>query len=315
MEKSIYSAFGLDINDAELRLVWLDGNGHLRSHNSLELSENSVRHGRIIDPAAFKSDVQKLLREAKGEKVLTRWCAASLPDTHIFMKVIEVPKHVKDRQLEDFVFKNYHEELPQGREELYLSWSRLPVETKDAVNYSFVFGQKKVVDEYVAALRSAGLMPAGLQPDSVAVVNAIMKGGLQEEAKEVEGVKEGHIIVNFRPGYASIVYHDRGQIILISTLRMTALSSDRLISRIDTRIEVGRRWYRQLSGRDLKNVITVGYGELKKKLHESLSSSHGYRVTSGNHYMNVVPSMEEHGESIWLPPDYVTAIGLAENFH
>lgn len=311
MALSHNNAFGLDISDAMLKLVWLDSEAHIRSFHAMPLAKDAMKDGRIQNPVAFKKAVRELIDGVKGDKIATPWVIASLPETHVFVKTMVMPKEEEKGGAEHFVFSKLGEHFPMPLGEVYVAWKAGAKDKTGARRLMVAAAPREVVDEYDLRLHEAGLRVEGLQSESTALSIALLKGWPSAAERKDEKADMSWVLVNFKSDHAVIAFVDDGVILLSMTVQNAKLAVDDFIVRIEEKIELGNAWRERDSGKRFKRVIIAGGDDFQERLFSDIRQKKSYRVEIGDPYANLCAKKDIRHEIHRLPNSFATAIGLA----
>src|ERR1041384_3494150 len=86
--------FGLDISDLSVKMVKLQKKSTsfiLESFNSMDVNPGIMQGGLIQNEDAMVKIITSLCKNAKGEKIKTKYVVASLPEEKSFLQVIQMP--------------------------------------------------------------------------------------------------------------------------------------------------------------------------------------------------------------------------------
>src|SRR3989344_9242606 len=87
-------SFGLDISQKALRLVQLKKAGKnikLSAYGERPLAEGLIKGGLIAEKEKVAGEIKKLIKEARGNKIYSRYANVCLPEPKTFIKLIKVP--------------------------------------------------------------------------------------------------------------------------------------------------------------------------------------------------------------------------------
>src|SRR6185369_12211999 len=91
--------FGVDINDASLKIVKLEKRGkdfRLVSWNEVDLKHGIVKEGVIQDQDVLAEAIQFACSTVKGKKLGTNYVIASLPEEKSFSQVMQMPTMTRE---------------------------------------------------------------------------------------------------------------------------------------------------------------------------------------------------------------------------
>lgn len=310
-----YDNIGFDISDAAIRTVRLDRSKNVIAAGTTPLPNGIVTRGRIKDAAAFAAAAREAFQVVRNPADREIPVSASFPDTHVFIRQIDLPAEIGADGVEDAVLEKHRQEFSRRFGGVYVSWE--PVSWKDgrdgAKRVVAAIAEREVVDEYVAQFDAAGLNVVSLQAASLATANALLAGGLEAPSarKKPSGdAADGTIVVVFRPGYVAIVFHDQGSAQFMLTVEMLPISHDLLMHRVVERLKLGANWYQRDRGRRCSRVLTSGHHELFRNFRAELDKHRAFAAAPGNPFAGV--SIPPGLRNDFKPTDgHAAAIGLA----
>ncbi|OIP97224.1 hypothetical protein AUJ94_02715 [bacterium CG2_30_40_12] len=101
---------------------------------------------------------------------------ASFPETHVFTRVIEIPK-MSQKEVEKAVFWEAEQYLPTSIEDVTLNFQILPRDSEESnqnkTEVLLIAVPKGLVQRFVKILVKAGLTPVGLEPESMSIARSI----------------------------------------------------------------------------------------------------------------------------------------------
>lgn len=171
-------SFGLDISDLSLKLAQVrkqKGRLNLSTINQLALPFGLVRKGEIKKVEKLSSYIRDLFK--KTTKLRTKYVVASLPEEKSFLRVVQMPKMAKGelKKAVRFEAENY---IPFSLDKVYLdsepiSWPKLQADKCEVLVTAV---PKKIVNNYIKAIKKANLIPLALETETQAAVRAVVKG-------------------------------------------------------------------------------------------------------------------------------------------
>ncbi len=172
-------SFGLDFSDLCLRLAKLEKKKNfyrLVSFAQMPLKPGIIEGGIIKKEDALANAIRTLLSRTKGKKIKTKMVVASLPENKVFFQVIKMPKMGIEelKTAVPFESENY---IPLSIEEVYLDFQVLPSFQPDPKHIDVLISAmpRKIVDSYISAIKKSGLYPRVLEPESQAIIRALIK--------------------------------------------------------------------------------------------------------------------------------------------
>ncbi|MCH8049227.1 type IV pilus assembly protein PilM [Patescibacteria group bacterium] len=338
------NAFGLDIGDRSLKLVWLDRHRSLHSYNETAVPAGVIENGVIKDKTALADAIMKLLSTMKGSKIKTVQVVACLPETKSFLDVVTVPGHIKKRQMEQYILKQIPNSLPFTPEEVYIDGQVL---SKSYQSSEVLVGvaPREIVDDYMDVLSQAGLEVQALQSEAAAFVNALIKE-VPSRRRSSNTIEVSTLaIVDIGVARSSLIVYDKGTIQFSKGLPFSSEEiTEEIAIRQDVSIEEAEKrkracglsrkacpevykyiepafaelakdiskaleFYQKTTQREVTFLLLSG-GALIKGLEEYLQSKIGLPTKVGDPFVNLKPTKRLR-KKIKNPPSFTTAIGLA----
>lgn len=340
---SYQNAFGLDIGDTALKLVWLDSKKYIKSYNKLSLDQGLVEDGVIKDKNALVEAIRKLIDTAVGEKIKINQVVACLPEPKTFIKVIEFSSVIPEKQIKKSILDGIDYYLPFKEEEVYIDWQRLPADSASDLTKVLVGAvTQKIADDYFDLLASANLKIQGFQIEAASIVNALIPEPRQKKAAG----RAAQIVIDLGANRSSLILFDEGAIQF--SVNMSVAGSE-ITGEISSKLKISfseaekkkmeygfkdstapiykilensffpvvkeindvLKFYKQLGKGSVERGLLCGGGALTLKLDEYLNSKTGLRMAPGNSFANI---RDEKYQKIKLPNHgigFVSAIGLA----
>jgi len=169
--------FGLNINDLSLRAVKIKRRwGKLVPVFFAEkaIPEGIIKGGIICDEKNFIGVLKEMVLEIK-ERLKTEYVVASLPEEKSFFQIISLPI-MPEKDLKETLLSEIESYIPLSIDQIYFDFEKIDP-LFNSLDHSDIFvaaAERKLVDSYSACLKEAGLIPVGLQPESIAIVNALV---------------------------------------------------------------------------------------------------------------------------------------------
>ncbi|MBI4708840.1 MAG: type IV pilus assembly protein PilM [Candidatus Portnoybacteria bacterium] len=173
------SAFGLDLSDLSIKLAWLKKSGgkiKFASFGRQEISSGVIEEGKIKKEAELIDLIKKAVSQTKGEKIKTRFCVASLPETESYIRVVQLPK-MKQEEMAEAIKWELEANIPVSVNDVYFDWQIIQNNFNEKDHSDILIGAlpKTLVDPYLSAIRKAGLEPLVFEIESVATGRALIK--------------------------------------------------------------------------------------------------------------------------------------------
>ncbi len=178
-------AFGLDLSDLSLKIAFLRRRKKeliLESWGRKELAPGIIKKGKIQKKEELIKVIKRAVKEVGGKKLGTKYVICSLPEQHAFVRVIQLPK-MKLTEAREAVKWEAEANIPMSIEEVYLDWQTVkPIASpSDHLDVLINAAPKDLVNDYVEAIRGAGLIPAALEVESMATARSLVKGGFSRK--------------------------------------------------------------------------------------------------------------------------------------
>lgn len=173
------SAFGLDISGTTVRLMELGNMG--KGFFPTAFSEAALPKGVIQDDLIVNHEaVGDLIAQTRHHPTFGQFSSPyvvlSVPESKSFVRVITVPK-MSEKEAEEAVPFEAEQYIPLTADQVYLdfrivSGRRDP--SSDKMRVMIVATPKNVVDNYLKAVKKAGLKPVAIEVESEAVARCLV---------------------------------------------------------------------------------------------------------------------------------------------
>jgi Tfp pilus assembly PilM family ATPase len=90
----------------------------------IDVPEDIMRNGDILDPKAATEKIRRLIKEHRGV-LRGKGVVASLPEAKTFIKIITVPARTSDQDLKKEILKEIEQNIPLSADEIYFDWQTL----------------------------------------------------------------------------------------------------------------------------------------------------------------------------------------------
>jgi len=171
------SAFGLDISDRSLKIVYLKPQRkgfQLHSFGEFPIATGIVERGEIKVQDVLAKVIQQAVAGFK-DKLPTRQVIASLPEEQAFLQVMQLPRMKKEelQQAVRFEAENY---VPHAIEKVYLDFHVVqPFHNHlDHTDVLLAALPRSMVDSYLEVLERSGLLVRALEIESLAISRALI---------------------------------------------------------------------------------------------------------------------------------------------
>jgi type IV pilus assembly protein PilM len=183
MAKRTKTLVGLDIDATGIVAASVVVNGRVRIERVAftPLEPGIIRDGEVADVDGLADALRTLYRENKG---LDKHVRVGLANQKIVVRVVDLPYLEDAKELEAAVRFQAQDQLPMPLEHAVLDHQPLAV-VDDATGRRqrvlLVAARRGMVERVLAALRSAGLKPEGVDLSAFATVRALHRAGPDEE--------------------------------------------------------------------------------------------------------------------------------------
>ena len=183
MAKRTKTLVGLDIDATGIVAASVVVNGRVRVERVAfaPLEPGIIRDGEVADVDGLAEALRTLYRENKG---LDKRVRVGLANQKIVVRVVDLPYLEDAKELEAAVRFQAQDQLPMPLEHAVLDHQPLAV-VNDATGRRqrvlLVAARREMVERVLAALRSAGLKPEGVDLSAFATVRALHRAGPDDE--------------------------------------------------------------------------------------------------------------------------------------
>jgi type IV pilus assembly protein PilM len=172
--------FGLDLSDLSLKIFQVEKIGKLdriRSFCSLPIARGNIEDGKIINKEKVAQIIRGAIKRAGPKKINTRKIICSLPESNIFLRVIQIPK-IEAGEAAQAIKWEMEANIPLPIEEVYMDWQFLEESLEGGNNKQDVLTvavSRKVVDDFMETLELSGLEVYDLEIESIASARSLVK--------------------------------------------------------------------------------------------------------------------------------------------
>jgi type IV pilus assembly protein PilM len=183
MAKRSKNLVGLDIDATGIVAASVAVNGRLRVENAAmaPLEQGIIRDGEVADVEGLAEALRALYRSNKG---LDKRVRIGLANQKIVVRVVDLPFLEDHNEIDAAVRFHAQDQLPMPLEHAVLDHHQLEVVEDDAgrrLRVLLVAARREMVERVLAAVRSAGLKPEGVDLSAFAMVRALQRGGPEGE--------------------------------------------------------------------------------------------------------------------------------------
>jgi type IV pilus assembly protein PilM len=178
MAKRSKNLVGLDIDATGIVAASVAVNGRLRVQNAAvaPLEPGIIRDGEVADVDGLAESLRALYRSNKG---LDKRVRVGLANQKIVVRVVDLPYLEDAKEIDAAVRFHAQDQLPMPLDHAVLDYHKLEVVddgTGRRLRVLLVAARREMVERVLAALRSAGLKPEGVDLSAFAMVRALHRG-------------------------------------------------------------------------------------------------------------------------------------------
>ncbi len=253
MPKTSGPMVGLDIGSAFIKVVevaFKGGRPEVTAVGIMPTPPDSVIQGLVIDPPALGVVIRHLLDISgiKSRRVVSSIAGAN----NVSVRIIEVPK-MSDKDLAETMRYEIDRFVPFAHgQEIERDYQPLPIPAPNEANMQviLVVAVQDVVTSHMQALAAAGLSPAALEAEPLAVVRALTAFG--ENGQRVE---ETVGILNLGASNTELSVVTGGMLIFPRTISIGGDSLTKAIAEnLGMRMDAAERLKRQYAAVDLERI-------------------------------------------------------------
>jgi type IV pilus assembly protein PilM len=151
----------------------------LIGYGKLNLPENTIIEGIISEPEKAADLLTKTFKNPPWGKITARRVYASLPESKMFTRVIELPKlDLKD--IEEAIKYEMDQSIPIPSDDLYFDWKKID-ESKDKLIVLLAAAPKSIINSYVQLFELLKMEPAALEMSMAAIARSMISNKNQVE--------------------------------------------------------------------------------------------------------------------------------------
>jgi len=342
-------AWGLDIGEKKLKLVALVPNGsfwNLTNYNSIDLDGDEILKNEVAKPEKLALKIKKLIETSNGSRKLkTKFVHACIPDTQTFVKLIDIPD-MTDKEIPEAIKWASEHHIPIPANDIYLDWQIVHHDPQHKrINVLIAAVPKQISDQYVRAIKLAGLVPLSLDVEATAIIRALRLSILEDQVTDDSA---GIALLDIGQTHTSLTIIAKKTIQFISNIPFTGEKTTKILAdklkitiveaekvkkicglnnpecedvlkkilkddlyNIIKKINTTFKFYKKntTNPAEIKNMIITGGGAYMPGIQEFLEKELNIKVSKGTPGKYVQNGLEK------FPPDsdlrYATSIGLA----
>lgn len=253
------NAFGLDINDLSIKLVQLRRSVNLKNQvsfspkifRSIDLPAGLIVNGELQQPEEVRKKILHLLQGNKKQKpVKSPWVVTALPETHSFIKLINIAKPAEEL-FDDEIKTLAKKHIPFDEDDnYYIEWQIMP--GGDEHNTRVLVGavSQVVADSYTYLLESLGLGVVALEIEALAIARSLITASKPYE-------NEARAILDIGATRSDLIVYDHDIVQFSTTLNF---SGELLTTALEQKLHLSHE-----EAEKLKIEIGLNYKSKKNK--------------------------------------------------
>lgn len=166
---------GLDIGTGRIKYVQLKQQKNLTKligYGNLEMPENIIIEGIISEPEKLAEILKKHLADPPWGKITAQRVVASLPESKLFTRTIEIPS-VSEKDIDEAINYEIEQSIPIPATDLYADW-QIVGKSDESYSVFMAAAPRSIIDSYVQLVGLLGLEPIALEVSLAAITRAII---------------------------------------------------------------------------------------------------------------------------------------------
>lgn len=151
--------FGMDIGSHSIKVMQVERDGkvlRINGYGSIGFPAGTTSKGVIVNYEALAQATMELFDKHISGKITTRRVAATIPATHAYSRLMNLPANLSSKELDDAVRFETEQYIPLPIDDLYLDYSLGDV-SGDTREILVVAVPRKIIDSYVRFFEVVGL--------------------------------------------------------------------------------------------------------------------------------------------------------------
>lgn len=183
---------GLDIGASSVKIVQLKKKKSLTKlvgYQSRILPDNIVIEGIISDHEKMSKIIKEMMTETKEGKFTAEKVIASIPDTNVFTRVLQLPK-LSEKELKEAVMWEADQSVPMALTDLVVDYQVLgtSVEKEDMNDILLVAAPLSIVNSYVQLFNMLGFQIEAIETSLASVLRALVSNKDHDEVMLVADI-------------------------------------------------------------------------------------------------------------------------------
>jgi len=169
--------FGIDLSDFSVKIMQIEKNGKIdrvSSFSVVSIPVGNIEDGKVINKEKVAEIIKSAIKKAGPKKIKTNKVICSLPESKVFLRVINLPK-IEESEAAEAIKWEMEANIPIPIDQAYYDWQFLETENgKRKQDVLTVAIAREVVDELLAVLELAGLDVYGMEVESIATARSLV---------------------------------------------------------------------------------------------------------------------------------------------
>lgn len=237
--------FTLSYDDKEIKVLQIQFGRYL-CVGSADLESGVVSNGKILRRNLFAETLRRLLSTIKPFKITAKQIVASVPESKVFIKILEIPKIDQDK-IEEAINWQAETLLPVSPENVYLDWQQIAETPENKIKILITACPKDVINSLIQSLEENSFTIIGIKSKAGALAGVF-----------ANVLHKPVLVVNIEQDETSIIIA-KNNVARVSTSIVTLKDQTTLLDKITETIN----FYQQRKGeKEIKEIILLGDGDL-----------------------------------------------------
>lgn len=179
---------GIEIASDRINIIQLEKKAQalkIATMASIEVPEDIVQEGQIVDPAAMADLLRSVLAD---NKIKAKRVATAIPGREAVIRLIPVPSELNDEELREYMNTEAGLYLPFPREDADVDYQKIGLfvdeDGVEKVQVVLVATRREVTDTYIKTFEEAGLSIDVLEVSSFALIRTLREQLQQFSSQE-----------------------------------------------------------------------------------------------------------------------------------
>jgi Tfp pilus assembly PilM family ATPase/Tfp pilus assembly protein PilN len=237
--------FTLSYDDKEIKVLQIQF-GRYFCVGSANIETGVVTNGKILRKNLFAETLRKLLASVKPYKITTKQIVASVPESKVFIKILEIPKIDKNKIAEAIGWQA-ESLLPVSPENVYLDWQQIAETPEGKIKILITACPKDVINSLIQSLEENGFTIIGIKSKAGALAGTF-----------ASILHKPVLIINIEQDETSLIIA-KNNVARVSTSIPTLKDHATLLEKITETIN----FYEQKKGeKEIKGIVLLGSSDL-----------------------------------------------------